>query len=198
MEGFDYTKVLSMLDRDNGYQRLIDPLPGNWKKLIELNEIIMKYGVSTWWYSKFIEEREMFLLSDKTTKKGKKKSKTLSEIKKFYSTIKNDDIFRFCHLTPKKKDQIINFCVIKIMNDKYSDFYSTYDLKEIEIFLEVNKREINDILRYITYGNRGLIPQHLLNNWNQTYDQGVGARLGPNNLLKKLKNLPTQYTQFFQ
>jgi hypothetical protein len=197
MEGFDYTKILNMLDRDNGYQILIDSLPGNWRILVELNEIIRKYGVSTWWYAKFIEEREIFLLSDKTTKRGKKKSKTLAEIKKFYSTIKDDPIFRFCHLTPKKKDQIINYCVIKIMNDKYIDFYDNYDLKEIEVFLEVNKREINDILRYITYSNRGLIPQHLLNNWNQTYDQGVGARLGPYHSFEEAKKFANPiYTVF--
>lgn len=138
----------------------------NWKILVELNRLLSKNGIYCWWYDRFLRTREefMYIPEDQLNstyksgpRKGQRKIKTKSMLKEDYERLYTPG--ERTGRKPKNNNEMINKCVKKIVETEINGnrVRIVPDLDEIRDFLERNRGEINEVLKKIQKGYRGIV-----------------------------------------
>ena len=148
-------------DMDNGSQSV------NWRVIVLLNNLLNKNSLCCWWYDEFLKEREEFMyvpkdLPDSTYKSGPRKNQRKVKTKKMleddYNRLFSSEEIRIFK-KPKNQMEYVNLCVKKIVEEKMEKdgVVIIPDIESIRSFLEEHKREINETIKQIKPGNRGII-----------------------------------------
>jgi len=140
--------------------------PVNWGIIVELNRLLSKNGVYSWWYDRFLRAREefMYVPEDQPNstyksgpKKGQRKVKSSKMLKEDYERLYAPG--ERAGRNPKNNNEMINRCVKKIVEDEINGgrVRIVPNLDEIRYFLETNREEINKVLKKIPKGYRGIV-----------------------------------------